>query len=428
MHHPYSREPLPVGDVAGLRVAHLIESDGPGGAERVVALLATTLQAAGARGVVFLPANGEGWLARELEGSGVSVEYFRINRPFSPACARSLAAAFRRHDIAVAHSHEFSLAVYGTWASWLAGVHHVITMHGSRYYAGRLQRRLAMRAAVAFSGRTVAVSNSLADQMSRDLRVARSQIAMIANGVRYLPRERTTLRDELRLGPDDRLLVAVGNLYPVKGHQYLIDAVALLASRHPNLHLAISGRGELAEALASRARDHGLADKVHLLGLRSDVAAVLAAADIFVLPSLSEGLPMALLEAMFALARLSPAPSARSVRCSHTATRACWWSPVTRRAWLWRSTACSPTRTSRARSRSAPSVAYQRIYDVSQMVRRYVGAYMELLAPRWNSSRSDAAFPRVSGSTPRIHKSRSRVTARPLVRKRCKCTVTSVAA
>jgi hypothetical protein len=142
---------------AGLRIAHLIECDGPGGAERVVAHLATTLQAAGAYNLAILPANGEGWLARELAGSGVAIEYFQLNRPVSPACARSLADAFRRHDIEVAHSHEFSMAVYGSWASWLAGVQHVITMHGSRYYAGRPQRRVAMRAAVALSSATVAV-------------------------------------------------------------------------------------------------------------------------------------------------------------------------------------------------------------------------------------------------------------------------------
>ena len=76
-----------------LRIAQLIESDGPGGAERVVADLATNLQAAGAESVVFVPANGEGWLARQLAGSGVDIEHFHLDRPVSPACARSLAAA-----------------------------------------------------------------------------------------------------------------------------------------------------------------------------------------------------------------------------------------------------------------------------------------------------------------------------------------------
>jgi len=278
----------------------LIESDGPGGAERVVADLAAAFQAGGATSVVFVPADGDGWLARQLQGTGVTIEHFRIDRPLSPACARSLAAGFRRHGIDIAHSHEFSMAVYGAWASWLAGVPHVITMHGSRYYAAHLRRRLAMRAAVALSGQTVAVSHPLADHLSRDLHVRRSRIATILNGVRPPQPTRATLREELGLTPADRLLVSVGNLYPVKGHQHLIDALALLTDRHPTAHLAISGRGALADALTNRARERGVSDRVHLLGLRADVPAVLQAADVFVLPSLSEGLPLALLEAMFA--------------------------------------------------------------------------------------------------------------------------------
>lgn len=292
--------PGSLGHVAGLRIAHLIESDGPGGAERVVVQLATALQAAGAHNVVFLPADGEGWLARELQGSGVAIEYFRIERPISVVCARALTHAFRRHRIDVAHSHEFSMAIYGGWAAWRAGVPHVITMHGSRYYAGRLRRRLALRAAVSASQRTVAVSDSLARAIADDLWVQRSRVGVFANGVRYTPPDRVTLRDELGLAPDDRLLVAVGNLYPVKGHRHLVDAVALLAARHPTLHMAIAGRGDLAESLETQARSHGIDTRLHLLGLRSDVAAILAAADVFVQPSLSEGMPLALLEAMWA--------------------------------------------------------------------------------------------------------------------------------
>jgi glycosyltransferase involved in cell wall biosynthesis len=288
------------GSLSGFRIAQLIESDGPGGAERVVADLAAAFQAAGATSVVFLPEDGDGWLARQLQGTGVTIDHFHIERPLSPACARSLAAAFRRHRIDLAHSHEFSMAVYGAWASWLAGVQHVITMHGSRYYAAHLRRRVAMRAAIAFSGQTIAVSNPLADHLSRDLRVRRSRIPTIVNGVRPPQRLAPTLRQELGLQPTDRLIVSVGNLYPVKGHQHLLDALARLTARHPTAHVAIGGRGDLEHALRCRARELGVANRVHLLGLRSDVSAVLKAADVFVLPSLSEGLPLALLEAMFA--------------------------------------------------------------------------------------------------------------------------------
>jgi len=282
------------------RVAQLISSDGPGGAERVVADVATALQSSGVETVVFLPVNGEGWLASQLEGSGVSIEYYSIERPWSPPSARRLAEAFRRHRIAVAHSHEFAMGVYGAWASWLVGIPHVVTMHGGRYYAERVRRRLALRAAAALSAQMVAVSMTCARDISRGIGIRRSRIRMIPNGVRFTPPQRVTLREELRLRPDDRLVVAVGNLYPVKGHVNLIDAFGLIASRHPNLHIAISGRGALADSLMARARAYELQHRVHLLGLRSDVSGVLAAADIFALPSLSEGMPLALLEAMFA--------------------------------------------------------------------------------------------------------------------------------
>lgn len=290
-----SRSPAPP-----LRVAHLIESSGPGGAERVVADLATAFQAANTRNVVFLPRDGEDWLRQQLDGSGVAIEYFTIDRPVSPPSARALTDAFRKHRIEVAHSHEFSMAVYGGWAAWRAGVPHVITMHGGRYYATHLRRRLALRAAIALSAATVAVSSPLAQAISTDLGVKRSRVLMIPNGVHYAAPKRVTLREELGLGPDDRLIVAVGNLYPVKGHQYLVDALALIATKHPQLHVAIAGRGSLEEALRSRAADLHLTDRLHLLGLRSDIPAVLAAADVFALPSLSEGLPLALIEAMFA--------------------------------------------------------------------------------------------------------------------------------
>lgn len=284
------------------RLAYLIESDGPGGAERMLTSLANELQGAGYPGVAFVPARQEGWLEAELAGVGIPIEYVPLERPFSPRFASDLAAAFRRHDVALAHSHEFTMAFYGAWAARLARIPHVITMHGSRYYAGRWQRRLAMRWAAKSSAAVTAVSRALADSLCRDLWLRRGSVAVVPNGIR--PRSRTPagsgLRGELGLRPGDRLLLAVGNLYPVKGHSDLVAAVGRLAARYPSLHLAIAGRGDLAGALTRDAAARRVGDRVHLLGLRNDVDDLLASADAFVLPSLSEGLPLALLEAMFA--------------------------------------------------------------------------------------------------------------------------------
>jgi len=374
-----------------MRVAHLIETDGPGGAERVLAYLATSLQAAGAGNVALLPADREGWLSRELQGSGVAIEYVRLERPVSPAFARSLEEAFRRHRIDLAHSHEFTMAVYGAWAAWRAGIPHVITMHGGSYYGARLRRRLALRAAIALSDRTVTVSNAAAARLARDLCVRRRRITVVPNGVRYVPPQGSTLREELGLGRGDRLLVSVGNLYPVKGHRYLIDALALLGGSQARLHLAIAGRGEQAEALSARALDHGLADRVHLLGLRSDVAAVLAAADAFVLPSLSEGLPLALLEAMFAArpivatdvgdvgVALARGEAGLLVEPGNAAALAAALDRLLR----------DPGHARELGERAARRAAAD--YDVSHMVRRYVGAYEEAVRRR-RSARATGRF------------------------------------
>jgi glycosyltransferase involved in cell wall biosynthesis len=135
--------------------------------------------------------------------------------------------------------------------------------------------------------------------LRRDLWLRASRVSTIPNGVRYVAATHSTLRHELNLAPEDRLVVAVGNLYPVKGHRFAVEALALLRERHPRLHLAIAGRGDLAEALRQQAEERGVAARLHLLGLRADISNVLAGADAFVLPSLSEGLPLALLEAMF---------------------------------------------------------------------------------------------------------------------------------
>jgi glycosyltransferase involved in cell wall biosynthesis len=200
--------------------------------------------------------------------------------------------------------------------------------------------------------------------------------------VRYVPPARTTLRAELRLGPHDRLLVSVGNLYPVKGHRYLIDALALLAARHPTLHVAIAGRGALADALTAHARDLGMAHRVHLLGLRSDVAAILTAADAFVLPSLSEGLPLALLEAMFAgipIAATDVGEVAVALGHGEAGILVEPANPGALAAALDRLLS-DPAAAGRMAERAALRAAAE--YDVSTMVRRYADAYVELLRRR----------------------------------------------
>jgi glycosyltransferase involved in cell wall biosynthesis len=95
-----------------------------------------------------------------------------------------------------------------------------------------------------------------------------------------------------------RTIVMVGRLTKQKGHHFMIESMASLAAQYPDLHLLLVGDGELRDELQMQVAELGLHDRVRFLGNRHDVPVLLAASDIFVLPSLWEGLSMALLEAM----------------------------------------------------------------------------------------------------------------------------------
>jgi len=361
--------------LAGLRIAHLIETNGPGGAERMLVHMVQELQAVGCQNLVIAPAGGEQWLQQQLGGRGVTVEPFVLDKPVSPKLAGWLTALLRRHRIALAHSHEFTMAVYGAWAAWRAGIPHVATMHGNRYYAGRLRRRVALRAAFAVTGKVVAVSHALAQQLRRDLWLPASRVTTIGNGVRPEHAQSSDLRQQLGLGPEDPLVLAVGNLYPVKGHGFAVEALASLRG----VHLAISGRGDLADKLREQAARLGVADRLHLLGLRSNIADLLAGADVFILPSLSEGLPMALLEAMFA-GRAIVASDVGDVRAALDDGRAGTLVPAGDPRAL--ASAIHELLNAPTRARELGARAEQRArkeYDVSRMVTRYVTVYKELL-------------------------------------------------
>jgi glycosyltransferase involved in cell wall biosynthesis len=283
----------------GRSVAHLIETDGPGGAERVVVYLVSWLAMRGIDNVVLLPARGEGWLAAQLPQERVQVVPVPLLGVPVRTSFRLICDVLRAHQPAVAHSHEFTMGVLGGVAGWRLGIPHVLTMHGGRYYTTRLHRRLALALSATLSASVVAVSQTVAAQLAQDLIPRPRRMQLIPNGIPDIPDVPPALRQELGVPTNAKLIVTVGNLYAVKGHADLLKAFAAVASRVPwPLHLAIAGRGPEEAALRALARSLSLVDRFHLLGARDDIPNVLRSADVFVLPSHSEGLPLALLEAM----------------------------------------------------------------------------------------------------------------------------------
>lgn len=128
------------------------------------------------------------------------------------------------------------------------------------------------------------------------------KLRCIRNGVTPGSRrtERREPRPRLGLAWHARLVLTVGRLTEQKGHRYLLEAIPAVVAREPEVDFLWAGEGPLEGELRERARALGVAPWVHFLGRRDDIGALLAAADLFVLPALFEGLPLAALEAMAA--------------------------------------------------------------------------------------------------------------------------------
>ncbi len=285
-----------------MKIALLIESDGPGGAESVVLALADALREAGAEVIAVVLAGRGGWLSSRLMDAGHPVHMPTLARPIDPLFALNLARWARVHGIDVMHAHEFTMAFYSGIAGMLSGIPHVITMHGGTRYAEAFRRRVALRFSARRASALAGVSESTCSHLAEAVRIPRSQVEYIPNGIPGRTGDRDSSRGQLGLDSAERFILAVGNLYAVKGHDILIDAAALLLRETdlPPWRIGIAGRGDEETRLRRRIHDAALDERVHLLGLRDDIPDLLAAADCWVMPSRSEGLPMALLEAVFA--------------------------------------------------------------------------------------------------------------------------------
>ena len=279
----------------------LSSTSGPGGAEMVVSRLAGVLDPSRFRSVVCL--YRPGWLQEQCERQGIVTHVLEIGGMFDFEWVRKACRLVRREGISLIHAHEFTGNTYGSLVAKLVGVPLVATVHGKSYYSEQCKRRLAYRA-VSRVATMVAVSEDLKRFITGTVGVPAERIKVIYNGQEILPpvvpEEKSRLRGEFGLEKNESVVGVVGSLYPVKGHEYLLAAVPQVLKTHPRTRFLIVGRGDLEVSLKEKVKRAGLEKQVCFLGFREDVAALLSLMDIFVLPSLSEGLSIALLEAMAA--------------------------------------------------------------------------------------------------------------------------------
>jgi len=242
-----------------------------------------------------------GWLQAECEARGVITSVMPLTGGLNVQWFRACLRLLRRERVALIHAHEFSAILFGWIVAMVARVPFVATVHGKNYFWEKRRRRLAYRL-ISRHGRMVAVSQDLKRFVCDRVGIAEERVEVIYNGVAPAQAvaggETQKCRVELGISGRCPVLGVVGSLYPVKGHRFLLEAMPEVIQRWPQAVLLMIGRGELEPALKEQAERLGIGRNVKFLGMRQDIPRLLSVVDLVILPSISEGLSLALLEAM----------------------------------------------------------------------------------------------------------------------------------
>lgn len=281
-----------------MRIAFISPTSGLGGGEMMMLTLATWCRDVGHSVLVMGPSDGEQWLLQEAQQRGLDTFGFVRKSPIDFNCLRDLVRELRSHRIDIVHGHMFTGAYYGVAAARWLGIPSVVTFHGGAEQTDVLRRRLVIRWAIRNSDFATLVSEQMRLDLVKALGSKYASLDVIPNGMPVYPGDRSSLRSELQLRPDEKLVTAIGSCCERKNHVSLVRALAGLPSEVP-WRLAICGREDDATStIVDAIETYGVKERVHLLGIRRDVGDVLAATDIFAMPSLWEGTPLALVEAM----------------------------------------------------------------------------------------------------------------------------------
>jgi len=285
-----------------IRVLKIIHTLGHGGAENIFRWLAWQLKNEGLDVVGAIPMcaespGGENWIAPALEEVGVDyVTYDK--RGSSLDLLRRMGTLIRATGPDIVHSHLLDSNFYSSIACRILSIPHVCTEHGdvliNRSPAGQLKFRL-----LSWNSRAVVCVSKTVLDAARQNAFRSTNLEVIHNGIRFPEPGPSTFRREFGI-PDSSFVVGnVANLYPVKGQRFLVLAFERMLKTFPESHLVLVGRGGERQELESLARHLGIPEgRFILTGFRADVGNILSSMDVYVQPSISEGLPVALLEAM----------------------------------------------------------------------------------------------------------------------------------
>jgi glycosyltransferase involved in cell wall biosynthesis len=281
-----------------MRIAQIIDDLNYGGAEQIVVNLSLGLQRRGHE-VVLICLREIGTQPVGLaEARAAGVEFVELHKPegMHLPTLRKLIRSLRERRVEVVHTHNHLVHHYGAVAGRCVGARAILnTLHGTASLQKSAKWSQWLFFASGLAGhRVVAVCAQVRDTLRDHFRFPSRWIDTVDNGIDL----RKYLQIERRQPGADLVFGTIGRLDPIKDHRNLLQAFALLRRRHPTARLRILGDGSLLQDLQSLASTLSLGDSVLFEGFSLNTPAFLEGIDVYVISSLSEGLPLSLLEAM----------------------------------------------------------------------------------------------------------------------------------
>lgn len=240
--------------------------------------------------------------SRSLESDGVSIAYMGLSAG-NPITLGGFMRALRQERADIVHLHGWIAANYGRLAGRMMRIPTIMHEHGvDPRFPGA--QRMADRMLSPCTHTAVAVSNSVRDFLVKERSVPAKKIRVIYNGAPLTefrpvgPEDTDRVRAEFAIPKDRRVVGTIGRLDVQKGITYLVKAAVRVLQARPDVHFVIVGDGPSREGLEAETRSLGIQSSFTFTGHRSDVPTVQSMFDVQAFPSLWEGTPLTVFEAM----------------------------------------------------------------------------------------------------------------------------------
>lgn len=284
------------------RILQVVQSLDFGGLERVVINIVRNLDPSKFQCDV-LCLRHDGRFANELKEAGHTVYSFDMGRGRAYSIPRRLASFIREGGYDVVQTHDTTPLLYTALAKlYYPRFRHIYTEH-SGIYSCLPRHRFMTWLALLLTDHAVMVSKNLLSYYQSHFPFTTPTMSVVYNGLDFpaAPNDaRESVCNEFGIRADAVIIGTAVRFYPQKGLRYLVEAIPTVIRAHPKTHFLLVGDGVERQILEQLVETTGITKNVTFTGFRGDIPRLIGAMDIYVLPSLWEGLPLALIEASMA--------------------------------------------------------------------------------------------------------------------------------